>query len=66
MESLGDIGGPVCELVDELLADEIATRGPVRAELPAGAPSERHLETLRALLGRHRSPRHRDLTLLGT
>ena len=42
----------MCELVDNLLAGDIATCDPVRMEVLAGARSEQHLQQLRGLLAR--------------
>ena len=52
VEFLRDTGSPVCERVDALLDDDIATCDPVRMEVLAGARSEAHLADLRALLAR--------------
>jgi predicted nucleic acid-binding protein len=52
VEFLRDTGSPVCELVDKLLAEDIATCDPVRMEVLAGARSEQHLQELRGLLAR--------------
>ena len=52
IEFLRDTGSPVCTLVDELLADEIAVCDAVRMEVLAGARDESHLVSLRRLLAR--------------
>ena len=52
VEFLRDTGSSVCERVDELLAEEVATCDPVRMEVLAGARDERHLHRLRRLLAR--------------
>ena len=52
IEFLRDTGSPVCDLVDELLAREIAICDAVRMEVLAGARDESHLISLRRLLAR--------------
>lgn len=52
VEFLRGTGSDVCNRVDALLAQEIATCEPVRMELLAGARDDRHLDQLRRLLGR--------------
>jgi predicted nucleic acid-binding protein len=52
IEFLRDTGSPVCQRVDEVLADDIATCDPVRMEVLAGARSDTHLRELRGLLAR--------------
>jgi predicted nucleic acid-binding protein len=52
VEFLRDTGSVVCDRVDALLDDEIATCHPVRMEVLAGARDERHLSDLRGLLAR--------------
>ena len=52
VEFLRNTGSPVCNLVDELLAGEIAVCDPVRMEVLAGARDESHLLSLRRLLAR--------------
>jgi predicted nucleic acid-binding protein len=52
VEFLRDTGSPVCELVDKLLAEDVATCDAVRMEVLAGARSEQHLQELRGLLAR--------------
>jgi predicted nucleic acid-binding protein len=52
IEFLRDTGSPACLRVDELLDGEIATCGPVRMEVLAGARDGRHLRDLRGLLAR--------------
>lgn len=52
IEFLRDTGSPVCASVDQLLDGELATCGPVRLEVLAGARSESHLNDLRRLLAR--------------
>jgi predicted nucleic acid-binding protein len=52
VEFLRNTGSPVCEEVDRLLDNEIATTNPVLMEVLAGARDERHLHDLRGLLGR--------------
>ncbi len=50
IEYLRDTGSPVCQRVDEVLADDIATCDPVRMGVFAGARSDTHLRELRELL----------------
>jgi hypothetical protein len=52
VEFLRDTGSPVCQRVDDLLDDDIATCHPVRMEVLAGARHEVHLGDLRRLLAR--------------
>ncbi len=52
IEFLRNTGSPVCHLVEELLADEIAVCAPVRMEVLAGARGEEDLLGLRRLLAR--------------
>jgi predicted nucleic acid-binding protein len=52
LEFLRDTGSAVCEEVDRLLGAQIATCGPVRMEILAGARDETHLRQLRGLLAR--------------
>ena len=52
IEFLRDTGSPVCDLVDEMLASEIAICDVVRMEVLAGARDESHLLSLRRLLAR--------------
>jgi predicted nucleic acid-binding protein len=52
VEFLRDTGSVVCNRVDSILDDEIATCHPVRMEVLAGARDERHLHDLRRLLAR--------------
>ena len=52
IEFLRNTGTPVCNLVDKLLAEEIAVCDPVRMEVLAGACDESHLMGLRRLLAR--------------
>jgi predicted nucleic acid-binding protein len=52
VEFLRDTGSPICQLVDDLLAVEIATCDVVRMEVLAGARNEQHLQQLRRLLAR--------------
>jgi predicted nucleic acid-binding protein len=52
VEFLRDTGSPVCNHVEALLDDEIATCHPVRMEVLAGARDEQHLGDLRGLLAR--------------
>ena len=52
IEFLRDTGSPVCELVHELLAEEIAICDPIRMEVLAGARDEAELLRLRRLLAR--------------
>ena len=52
IEFLRSTGTPVCNLVDELLAEDIAVCDPVRMEVLAGARDESHLMGLRRLLAR--------------
>ena len=52
IEFLRNTRTPVCNLVDELLGEEIAVCDPVRMEVLAGARDELHLLSLRRLLAR--------------
>jgi predicted nucleic acid-binding protein len=52
VEFLRDTGSAVCDRVDALLDDGIATCHPIRMELLAGACDEQHLSDLRGLLAR--------------
>lgn len=52
VEFLRDTGSPVCNRVDVLLAEDVATCLPVRMEVLAGARDEAHLRGLRGLLAR--------------
>ena len=52
IEFLRNSGSPVCSLVNELLASEIAICNAVRMEVLAGARGESHLQSLRRLLAR--------------
>ena len=52
IEFLRDTGSPICERVQDLLADEIAVADPIRMEILAGARDEQHLIQLRRLLAR--------------
>ena len=52
IEFLRDTGSSVCNAVDELLDDDIATCDVVAMELLAGARDDNHLQSLRALLAR--------------
>ena len=52
VEFLRDTGSPICTLVDEVLADEVAICDVVRMEVLAGARDESHLLNLRRLLAR--------------
>ena len=52
VEFLRDTGSVVCDLVEELLAADIAVCEPVRMEVLAGARDETHLFDLRRLLAR--------------
>ena len=52
VEFLRNTGTPVCDLVDDLLAGEIAVCDPVCMEVLAGARDESHLVALRRLLAR--------------
>ena len=52
IEFLRNSGSPVCSLVDELLASEIAICNAVRMEVLAGARDESHLRSLRRRLAR--------------
>ena len=49
IEFLRNTGSPTCDLVDELLSENIAICGPVSMEVLAGARDESHLRSLRAL-----------------
>ena len=52
IEFLRNTGSTVCNLVDELLSEEIAICDVVRMEVLAGARDESHLLSLRRLLAR--------------
>ena len=52
IEFLRNSGSPVCSLVNDLLASEIAICNAVRMEVLAGARDESHLRSLRRLLAR--------------
>ncbi len=52
IEFLRDTGSTVCNLVDELLSEEIAVCDVVRMEVLAGARDDSHLSSLRRLLAR--------------
>ena len=52
VEFLRNTGSPICNLVDELLARDIAICDAVRMEVLAGARDESHLRSLRGLLAR--------------
>jgi len=52
VEFLRDTDSPVCQRVDELLAEGFVVCEPVRMEVLAGARDERHLNDLRRLLAR--------------
>lgn len=52
VEFLRGTGSPVCNAVDALLSQDLATCDVIRMELLAGARDERHLQNLRGLLAR--------------
>lgn len=52
VEFLRDTGSPVCQAVDDLLADDLAVCDPISMEVLAGARNQRHLGDLRRLLAR--------------
>lgn len=52
IEFLRDTGSKVCDLVDELISEDIAICDVVRMEVLAGARDEPHLRNLRRLLAR--------------
>lgn len=52
IEFLRGTGSAVCDRVDALLDEEIATCHPIRMEVLAGARDEQHLGDLRGLLAR--------------
>jgi predicted nucleic acid-binding protein len=52
VEFLRDTGSGICDRVDALLDDEIATCHPIRMEVLAGARDEQRLGDLRGLLAR--------------
>lgn len=52
IEFLRDTGSTVCNLVDELLSEEIVVCDVVRMEVLAGARDDSHLSSLRRLLAR--------------
>jgi len=52
IEFLRDTASPVCEHVEEILAQSFAVADPVRMEVLAGARNEQHLTQLKRLLAR--------------
>jgi predicted nucleic acid-binding protein len=52
VEFLRDTGTGVCQRVDDLLDDDIATCHPIRMEVLAGARDDQQLNELRRLLAR--------------
>jgi predicted nucleic acid-binding protein/Arc/MetJ family transcription regulator len=52
VEFLRDTASPICQRVDDLLAEGFVVCEPVRMEVLAGATGERHLNDLRPLLAR--------------
>ena len=52
IEFLRDTGSPTCDLVEELLSQNIAICSPVSMQVLAGARSESHLRSLRELTAR--------------
>lgn len=52
IEFLRDTDSRVCNRVDGLLAEDVATCDPIRMEVLAGARDEQHLHRLRRLLAR--------------
>ena len=52
IEFLRDTGSPVCERVQDALADEVAVADPIRMEVLAGSRNEHHMIQLRKLLAR--------------
>jgi hypothetical protein len=52
IEFLRDTRSPVCEMVQQSLARDVAVADPIRMEVLAGARDERHLVQLRRLLAR--------------
>jgi predicted nucleic acid-binding protein len=52
VEFLRDTGSGICDRVDALLDEEVATCHPIRMEVLAGARDEQHLGHLRGLLAR--------------
>jgi len=52
IEFLRDTGSPVCERVQDALAEEMAVADPIRMEVLAGARDEHHMMQLRRLLAR--------------
>lgn len=52
IEFFRDTGSPVCNEVDRLLGEDVATCDVVRMEVLAGARDEPHLRDLRGLLAR--------------
>jgi predicted nucleic acid-binding protein len=52
VEFLRDTASPMCERVDDLLAEGFVACEPVRMEVLAGARDERHLNDLRRVLAR--------------
>ena len=64
VEFLRDTGSPVCGLVDELLADEIAICDAIMMEVLAGARDESHLTSLRRLLARATALYQRGLRIM--
>ena len=52
VEFLRDTPSPICQRVDDLLAEGFVVCEPIRMEVLAGARDERHLNDLRRLLAR--------------
>ena len=52
VEFLRDTDSEVCQRVDDVLGDAVATCDPVRTEILAGARDDAHLQSLRRLLAR--------------
>ncbi|MCU0990440.1 MAG: PIN domain nuclease [Xanthomonadales bacterium] len=52
IEYLRDTGSPVCQRVEDLLKERMATCDVIRMEVLAGARDDHHLQQLRGLLAR--------------
>ena len=52
IEFLRDTGSPICNIVDDILRDDIAITDAISMEVLAGARDDHHLTQLRGLLAR--------------
>jgi predicted nucleic acid-binding protein len=52
IEYLRDTGSPICQRVEDLLEEPVATCDVIRMEVLAGARDDQHLQQLRGLLAR--------------